>query len=338
MPGYIAEAERETGRRFVGIATDGATWEAYEIRDRVLLLMGRFVPGADRPADLLGWLEPAFAARADLTPDAATIARHLGSESLAWVRARRDLENLWSAVHDNPEVVLKRRLWADLLGQAQGTSAEAGTSDALFLQHTYLTIVAKTIAAHVLGVTPADAEAVLSGKPLRDMGIAGAVAGDFFDWVLAAGPAGNRLVMDLMRHVARLSLRAVGDDVMKRIYESLIPRDERYRLGEYYTPDWLAGRVVRAAVTNPLEMRVLDPACGSGTFLFHAVRHFLAATEAEGWETRRAIAACVERVRGMDVHPVAVILARVTWLLAIGVERLQHRPPEFSELGNESAP
>jgi hypothetical protein len=31
-----------------------------------------------------------------------------------------------------------------------------------------------------------------------------------------------------------------------------------------------------------------------------------------------AIAACVEQVRGLDVHPVAVIIARVTWLLALG--------------------
>jgi N-6 DNA Methylase len=331
LPDYLAEAERQTGRRFVGIATDGATWEAYELRDAALVLMDRFVLPADHPSTLLAWLEPAFQRRDYLIPDTATIASHLGAGSLTWVRARGDLEALWAMLRDDPEVALKRRLWADLLGQAQGSpEGEATEADALFLQHTYLTIVAKTIAAHVLEVVPTDADAVLSGQPLLEMGITGAVESDFFDWVLRAGELGERLVMALMRHTSRLRLSRVGDDVMKRMYESLIPRDERYRLGEYYTPDWLAGRVVRTAVTKPLTMHVLDPACGSGTFLFHALRHFLDAAEAAGWEPGRAVAACVEQVRGMDIHPVAVILARVTWLLAIGVGRLRHRPRAFS--------
>lgn len=330
LPDYLGEAEHQTHRRFVGLVTDGATWEFHELRDGRLARMDAFEPSADRPEALLAWLQPAFSARDDLIPDTDTIARHLGAGSLAWFRARRDLASLYATLRDDPDVALKRKLWADLLGQAQGTEEAGAAADALFVQHTYLTIVAKTIAAHVLGVVPTDAEAVLSGQPLAEAGIAGAVESDFFDWVLRAPVEGEHLVMGLMRHTARLRLRAVGDDVMKRIYESLIPREERYRLGEYYTPDWLAGRVVRATVTDPLTMRVLDPACGSGTFLFHALRHFLDAAEAAAMPLREAVGQCVARVRGVDVHPVAVILARVTWLLAIGVERLRHRPAQFS--------
>jgi hypothetical protein len=63
---------------------------------------------------------------------------------------------------------------------------------------------------------------------------------------------------------------------------------------------------------------VLDPTCGSGTFLFHAVRRLLAAASAAGWPASRAVAAAAAQVRGIDVHPVATIIARVTWLLALG--------------------
>ena len=88
-------------------------------------------------------------------------------------------------------------------------------------------------------------------------------------------------------------------------------------LSEYYTPDWLAAKIVRHAVTDPLNQRVLDPACGSGTFLFHAVRAFLSAAEAAGVpEEERASRATVQ-VFGMDIHPVAVVLAHVTYLLAL---------------------
>ncbi|MGH7090397.1 MAG: N-6 DNA methylase, partial [Stellaceae bacterium] len=104
---------------------------------------------------------------------------------------------------------------------------------------------------------------------------------------------------------------------MKILYESLIDREDRHRLGEYYTPDWLAAKMVRHAVDRPLEQRVLDPGCGSGTFLFHAIRNFLKeAEDADLPRERRAAEACAH-IAGIDIHPVAVIIARVTYLLAL---------------------
>ena len=63
--------------------------------------------------------------------------------------------------------------------------------------------------------------------------------------------------------------------------------------------------------------------------LFHAVRRYLAAAEAAGWPLGDAMRGVVGHVTGIDVHPVAVTLARVTYLLAFGRERLQapDRPP-----------
>lgn len=98
----------------------------------------------------------------------------------------------------------------------------------------------------------------------------------------------------------------------------------RAKLGEYYTPDWLADRVVNATVTEPLSQRVLDPSCGSGTFVFHAARAYLDAADAAGLGIGEAVDGLTDHVLGMDIHPVAVTLARVTYLLAIGPERLRH--------------
>jgi hypothetical protein len=161
---------------------------------------------------------------------------------------------------------------------------------------------------------PAD---LLAGRALADEGIVGAVEADFFDWPLKL-PAGQELIRHVAQQTARFRLRDVEVDVLKILYESLVDPEQRHDLGEYYTPDWLAGRIVAAAVDDPLNLRVLDPACGSGTFLFHAVRHLIAAGQAAGWSGTRILEACEEKVRGLDVHPVAVTLARVTWLLALG--------------------
>ena len=68
---------------------------------------------------------------------------------------------------------------------------------------------------------------------------------------------------------------------------------------------------------RPVEQRVLDPACGSGTFLFHAVRNFLAEAEEGGLDKRYLADEATSHVVGVDIHPVAVIIARVTYLLAL---------------------
>jgi SAM-dependent methyltransferase len=120
-----------------------------------------------------------------------------------------------------------------------------------------------------------------------------------------------------MNHVRRFRLAEVESDVLKILYESLIDREERHGLGEYYTPDWLAAKMVRRAVDRPLEQRVLDPGCGSGTFLFHAIRNFLAEAEDAAMPPERRAAEACAHIAGTDIHPVAVIIARVTYLLAL---------------------
>jgi hypothetical protein len=314
LPDYLSDRERQTGRRFVGIATDGAESIAYELRQGALVEIGRHVTNRADPKALLAWLEPALANRDNLEPDPLTVERELGRTSLSFGRARGVLEQLWAELRSHSEVLLKRQLWDGLLREAYGTPVG---DDALFLQHTYLTIVAKTIAARVLRLEANDASAILSGRALDDEGIQGAVESDFFDWVLEL-PDGCDLVLRIARQTARFRLRDVEVDVLKSLYESLIDPAQRRDLGEYYTPDWLAAKVVARAVSEPLTQRVLDPACGSGTFLFHAIRRKLAAFEAAGRSAATGVAACVEQVRGLDVHPVAVIIARVTWLLALG--------------------
>jgi len=324
LPDYLTERETHTSRRFLGIATDGATFIAYELRDGAMVEINRHETRADRADALLAWLEPALSSRDDLQPTPLIVQRELGRDSLTFARARGALDKLWDALKAHPEVALKRQLWDGLLREVYGTQVG---DDSLFLQHTYLTIVAKTIAARVLDLPLDDAAAILSGRALAEIGIQGAVESDFFDWVLKL-PAGADLVLRIARQTGRFRLNDVEADVLKALYESLIDPAQRHDLGEYYTPDWLAAKVVAAAVTEPLTQRVLDPACGSGTFLFHVIRRLLAAAKAAGWSDQRAVAACVAQARGLDVHPVATIIARVTWLLALG-SAITHRPSEL---------
>jgi hypothetical protein len=323
---YLPQREQETGEHFIGIATDGAEFLPYELQNGTLVRLPGFKPSPDDPRGILVWLDSAVSIRPNLSPEPDTVRAELGRDSLAYRRAQARLAVLWREVEERPEAKLKRQLWADFLAVVYGAPIDA---DDLFLQHTYLTIVAKTMAIRVLSVPVPEPEDLLSGRPFHEAGISGAVESDFFDWILTAA-GGHDLVARISRQVARFRLHDVEHDVLKGLYESLIDPDQRHDLGEYYTPDWLAARICAAAVDNPLHARVIDPACGSGTFLFHAVRQFLQAADRQRLPPADTFRQCLDNIIGIDVHPVAVLVARVTYLLALGEDRLQNRPQAFS--------
>lgn len=322
LPGYLAQRESQTGMRFVAVATDGATFVPYELRNGSLLQFETFKIIVDKPRELLAWLSSVVAVNADLEPGSEVVQRELGRSSLAWSVARQELTAIWNEVGSHPDVRLKRDLWAQLIRRVYGAALN---ENALFLQHTYLTIIAKTMAAKVLGVPIDHPDDLLSGRRFSEAGIGGVVESDFFDWLLTSAE-GPDLVHRIALQVARFRLEDVHTDVLKGLYESLIDPDQRHFLGEYYTPDWLAERMCTEAIKNPLEQRVLDPACGSGTFIFHAVRRLLKAAAEAGISARDAIQCACRQVFGVDVHPVSAQIARVTFLLALGQERLRERP------------
>ena len=313
MPDYLANREAETGEPFVGIASDGRKWVVMALEQGALVRIKETILDPEKPGEFLAWLDGALALKISLPPDPQTVRIELGADSVAFRAADKALRALWDKLKIEAAVGLKRQLWAQLLKIVYGRDAD---SDALWLQHSYLVVVAKCIALAVLGMKEDDPARLLSGEALASAGIAGAVESDFFDWVVADAE-GVKLVRRIMAHVRRFRLAEVESDVLKVLYESLIDRTERHGLGEYYTPDWLAAKIVKHAVDRPVEQKVLDPACGSGAFLFHAIRVFLAdAAEGDMAPDRMAFEAS-QHVAGMDIHPVAVIIARVTYLLAL---------------------
>lgn len=324
---YIRDREKATGKRYLGIATDGAEFVAYQLQAGRLQKVEEFIPSTEDPTRFLRWLDTATTVRENIYPDARTIREEFGRDSLVFRRCMDDLRILWKQAQDIPEASLKKELWSRHLEFVYGTLIEP---DELFLQHTYLTIVAKTMAVRVLTNGAVGAVDLLSGTQFANVGLHGAVEADFFDWLLLVQPAGADLVNQISAQAARFRLSEIEVDVLKAIYESLIDPRQRHYLGEYYTPDWLAEWMCERDFNQPLTTRLLDPSCGSGTFLFHAVRRFLQTAEEAGLPIQEALERCTDHVFGLDVHPVAVLFARVTYLLAIGSRRLRERSGAIS--------
>lgn len=320
---YVKTRSVEMNQRYVGILTDGRIWIAYHEVDGTLTEATRHsaTTGPSGATALLGWLEGVLATRRGVRPTPAEIQDRLGAKTSSHALDFSTLSALYADSRDLPTVVLKRELWASLLRSALGT--QFTDSDDLFLEHTLLVNSAEIIAHLVLGLDAEQLSAatLLSGDQFSVAGLHGVVDRDFFDWVLEV-PGGEGFVTALARRLARFDWSAVEHDVLKVLYESVISPETRKALGEYYTPDWLAQQVVDSTVTDPLTQRVLDPSCGSGTFVFYAVRRFLTAADDAGMPLKDAMALVSSRVMGIDLHPVAVALARVTYLLALGRDRL----------------
>lgn len=325
---YVRQRTEGLSHRHIGVLTDGQTWILYHLEPAGDLAEVSRIRIRDKGDGerLVAWLETVLATREGVAPTPREIVKRLGADSPAAQLDLADLRALYAACRANPEVQVKRELWARLLLSALGAGFE--DSDELFVIHTYLVLTAELIAHEVMGLStdPAstDVRDLLAGQQFALSGLHGVVEADFFDWP-AIVPHGKPVIAAIARRLSRFAWREVEHDVLKALYESVIDGDTRRRLGEYYTPDWLAEKMVAERFQDPLNQRVLDPACGSGTFLFWAVRRALQSCDAAGMDNKAAVAHVVSQIQGMDLHPVAVTLARVTYLLALTPDRLVDR-------------
>ena len=61
------------------------------------------------------------------------------------------------------------------------------------------------------------------------------------------------------------------------------PSEERHQLGQFYTPPPIAELIVRWSIRSG-DDKVLDPGCGSGTFLLEAYKVLAEWKTGKEWE------------------------------------------------------
>jgi len=79
-------------------------------------------------------------------------------------------------------------------------------------------------------------------------------------------------IKDLVEILKRYDFSRLGYDVIGRIFEQLIPYDERHKLGQYFTNPDIVDLILKFCMKHEDE-KILDPACGAGTFLVRAYQH-----------------------------------------------------------------
>ena len=282
---YLAASEQHGKGVRMGILTDGRRWllrwpGAGSVRTTYPYAFTLEDPELWVP--LFEWLrDKALVSVQGLVPNREIIEQQFGPGSPTYERDIASLRTLYNRNSHNETIKVKRQLWFDLLRTALGENAENSDHlDDLFVRHTYLTAVIGMVVQASFGVdihrlAETQPEDLLYGREFRNAtGLQGIVESDFFAW--PAEVDGQQLMRAMAHRIARFNWGSddAPTDTAAILYESIIPPDERRELGEYYTPAWLAKVMVKELVTDPLEQSVLDPACGSGTFIAEAVASF----------------------------------------------------------------
>jgi hypothetical protein len=232
------------------------------------------------------------------------------------------------------------------LASLYGVTDKPDLKGLLFAVHTYYVLLMKMLAAELISLqegswfasftaeveTASDTELkskierLENGGLFKQFNIVNFLEGDFFRWYLDAWDAD---IAQNLRHIA-IELQqfepatATIDpdatrDLLKKLYQYLLPRRVRHDLGEYYTPDWLAERLIRQTGYdgNP-NSRVLDPSCGSGTFLALCIRNAFDYADKHLVRPDELVQKLLTNIVGFDLNPLAVIAARTNFLLSLG--------------------
>ena len=211
----------------------------------------------------------------------------------------------------------------------------------LYALETYLNIVVRSITLSKLGIAARDASSFTKNiESMRKV-----FEPNVFEWFIEAlDDSGlpkelreglNNAINTVLDVMYNLNLLYVTTDMFREVYQDILPPEVRKSLGEFYTSDEIVNRVLDAAGLNADTLRglydrwrsgardtlILDPACGSGSFLVNIVKRIF--NSLEGRPLGDVVKFIESNVVGIDVNPFAVEMAKLNLIIAIANEMIK---------------
>ncbi len=240
------------------------------------------------------------------------------------------LDELWNKCKHLRHAKTQKKLWGQII-QASGMMPNDGeVASRMFIKHCFLVAIARSVTNTL--IDPDQSDESVRTERLSD---------GYINWISKNGNEGKEWLHSIQSLADAYDWKRRRKDVLRTLYQTIIPKTQRKIYGEYYTPDWVAEmlaekilddewvrksvakalRVVRgAATTESLKgIGVLDPACGSGTFLYHSAKKILKAKElsSSGVTPKEKSMVIMKLVHGIDIHPVAIEFSKATLLRSL---------------------
>ncbi|MDR1720312.1 MAG: N-6 DNA methylase [Dysgonamonadaceae bacterium] len=273
--------------------------------------------------DFYYWLDRFLFRESKQKATLKTVEEAFGFQSAIFIESFRELNKWYNDAKKYGEIQVSHEQWHRFLSIAYG---RFDRREDTFLIHTYLSVFAKILAYSIISnddyLDDEEMLNILNGSIFHKYNISNFVDNDFFHWVSHSRnfPKLKKVFRLVAQELSSFDFRDVSEDVLKGVYQELIDLDTRHQLGEYYTPEWLCERIVSEFDTGNCK-KMLDPSCGSGSFLRAAIRRI------KQQNPEKTAEEINKQIYGIDIHPLSVQIAKTTILLALGKDITKARHP-----------
>ncbi len=341
LAGYLLGQLRSgEGYNFTLIASDFINWKVFApevtqlekietLQEHELILnevkSSSFVLSERNTEEFYYWIDRFLFKEEKQRATLKRIEEAFGYQSNIFIESFRELNKWFNEAKKFGEVQVSFEQWSKFLSIAYGSF---DARDNIFLIHTYLSVFSKMLAYSVVSnddyIDDSELKGILDGTIFHRYNIRNFVDNDFFHWVNSGRSFNNlkKVFRLIAQEISHFDFENVDEDVLKGVYQELIDIDTRHSLGEYYTPDWLCERIVKEFEFKKTD-KILDPACGSGSFLRAAIHRIKELNPDVNVEELN------EQIYGIDIHPLSVQIAKTTLLLALGKEIINAKKPVY---------
>jgi hypothetical protein len=220
----------------------------------------------------------------------------------------KNLREAFEKVKEHLNIKPLYEAYKSIMSMLYGAANEEFFID-LFIRHTYMQLAVMASLSATLGKSGKHEE--LASGSLINVDI----ALPYLNWWRQArryNDDARKLIDEVLEEVVNRTYMiswssGTAEDVFRMLYEFLVEPTVRRRLGEYYTPPWLVEFMLNG-FGNIRGKIILDPFCGSGTFLVTAFHRKVDLGESPD--------DAYNEVVGFDVNPLAVAVARAELIIA----------------------
>ncbi len=339
LAGYLlGQFNAGEGYNFTLIASDCLTWKVFApevscldkldslTEDKLILneiKSASFSLNEQNAEDFYYWIDRFLFKEEKQKATLKRIEEAFGYQSNVFIESFRRMSSHFNSVKKFGEVQVSYEQWSKFLSIAYG---KYDADENNFIIHTYLSVFSKMLAYAVVSnddfIDDIAMKGIIDGSIFHRYNIGNFVDDDFFHWIKNERNFNSlkKVFRLIAQEISTFDFNDIDEDILKGVYQELIDLDTRHALGEYYTPDWLCERILKEFSLKKGE-RVLDPACGSGSFLIAAIHRFRELNPKINIEELNA------GIYGIDIHPLSVQIAKTNVLLALGSDIKHAKSP-----------
>jgi len=138
-----------------------------------------------------------------------------------------------------------------------------------------------------------------------------------FDWIYETNGALNEALQRLILRFNAYDFSGLSEEILGDIYQAFLPAAKRKRLGEFYTPPAIVDWLLEQTVFSHEEGKLLDPSCGSGSFLVRYVHRCLEDAKARDLDVDFVLQELQKNVWGFDLNPFAAFISHFQLMWAM---------------------